>query len=170
MEYLLPKYDNGDFLHTEEECRDIHKRVYPGLSWEQFKKNIQMQPVYQLQGMCLLIRKMHEKFGITPDKVDFSPREKEFRIEAMQEELDEYKDSTTKADELDALVDLVVFALGTAERQGMLHVFEEAFTRVMVANMMKELGPNQKRGQFQLDLVKPEGFKPAYLNDLVGEE
>ena len=113
------------------------------------------------------IIKMHDKFKIAHDDITFSEREKKFRIEAMQEELDEYRDANTFEDELDALVDLVVFTLGTAERQGMAGVFEEAFKRVMVANNAKELGPNQKRGSFELDLQKPEGWQPADLSDLL---
>ena len=108
--------------------------------------------------MLKKIKDMHTQFGITFEQVKFQSEEKAFRIVAMQEELDEYKDATTPADELDALVDLVVFALGTAERQGYLAVFEEAFNRVMQANMQKEIGTNQKRGSFKLDLVKPEGW------------
>jgi len=120
--------------------------------------------------MLNLVKQMHQKFGITSDKVKFSDEEKKFRICAMQEELDEYKEATSKEDELDALVDLVVFALGTAERQGMLEVFDEAFYRVMIANCKKEIGTNQKRGLFQLDLVKPKGWTAPDLKDLVEEK
>jgi hypothetical protein len=120
--------------------------------------------------MINLIKQMHRKFGITSEQVKFSDEEKKFRICAMQEELDEYKEATSKEDELDALVDLVVFALGTAERQGMLEVFTEAYQRVMVANCQKEIGQNQKRGSFQLDLVKPKGWTAPDLSDLVKEE
>lgn len=114
-----------------------------------------------------LIKQMHTKFGITSEQVPFSKTEKEFRICAMREEIDEYIESETKEDELDAIVDLVVFALGTLERQGMLEVFDEAFKRVMIANCKKEIGQNQKRGSFQLDLVKPEGWTAPDLSDLV---
>jgi predicted HAD superfamily Cof-like phosphohydrolase len=114
-----------------------------------------------------LVKMMHTKFGITSEEVPFSEEEKKFRICAMQEELDEYKEAETKEDQLDALVDLVVFAMGTAERQGMLEVFDEAFKRVMLANCKKEIGQNQKRGSFQLDLVKPEGWTAPDLSDLV---
>lgn len=112
-----------------------------------------------------LVRTMHIRFGI--DKVPFSPAEKQFRITAMQEELDEYAEATTPHDELDALVDLIVFALGTVDRQQWTTVFDEAFNRVMQANLNKQLGPNTKRGSFQLDLVKPEGWQPPTLEDLV---
>lgn len=114
-----------------------------------------------------LVEKMHEKFGITSNQVAFSKEEKEFRIAAMREEIDEYIESETKEDELDAIVDLIVFALGTLERSGMISAFEEAFKRVMEANMKKELGANQKRGSFQLDLKKPEGWAAPDLSDLV---
>ena len=117
--------------------------------------------------MLKLVQAMHLKFGITSHRVAFSEEEKKFRICAMQEELDEYKDAKTKEDELDALVDLVVFALGTAERQGFIKVFDEAFKRVMNANIQKQLGTNEKRGSFQLDLVKPMGWKAPNLTDLV---
>ena len=116
-----------------------------------------------------LVKQMHIKFGITSEEVPFSEEEKKFRICAMQEELDEYKEAETKEDQLDAIVDLVVFALGTLERQGMLEVFDEAFKRVMIANCKKEIGKNQKRGSFQLDLVKPEGWNAPDLSDLVNK-
>ena len=113
------------------------------------------------------IKEMHSKFGITSNQVGFSSQEKTFRVMAMEEEIQEFEDASAKEDELDALVDLVVFALGTAERQGLLGVFEQAFNRVMDANMKKEIGQNQKRGSFKLDLVKPEGWVAPDLKDLV---
>ena len=122
---------------------------------------------YRMGNFTRLIKKMHKKFGIECEKIHFSTEEKRFRICAMQEELNEYKEANTPVDELDALVDLVVFAIGTAERQGMLDVFEEAYGRVMRANVSKEVGANKKRGSFALDLVKPEGWEAADLSDLV---
>lgn len=116
-----------------------------------------------------MAKQLHIKFGITNEQLAFSAGEKKFRIACMQEELDEYVEATTRADELDALVDLAVFLLGTAERQGMLDVFEEAWKRVHKANMAKELGPNEKRENFSVDLFKPEGWEAPELGDLVGE-
>ena len=113
------------------------------------------------------IRQMHEQFGITHADASFRSEERLFRIGAMLEELSEFTTSKTKEDELDALVDLVVFALGTAERMGYADVFEEAFNRVMVSNMSKTLGANTKRGSFKIDLVKGPAFKPATLTDLI---
>lgn len=115
-----------------------------------------------------LIKQMHTKFGINHEaKPEFTAEEKNFRYLAMLEEVNEYKDASTKEDELDALVDLTVFALGTAERQGYLPVFEKAFELVMQANLKKELGQNgEKRAGFKLDLVKPEGWTAPDLSKL----
>lgn len=113
---------------------------------------------------------MHEKFKITSEEVKFSEQEKKFRICAMQEELDEYSNATDSEEEFDALIDLVVFALGTAERQGWLDIFAEGFSRVMIANMQKEIGQNQKRGSFQLDLVKPKDWKAPDHSDLINKK
>ncbi len=117
--------------------------------------------------MVRSIARMHLKFGITSRHMKWTDEEKDFRIVAMQEELDEYMDAKTKEDELDALLDLVIFAMGTAERQGMLEVFEEGFMRVMRANCNKTVGKNAKRGNFQIDLVKPEHWKAPVLTDLI---
>ena len=117
--------------------------------------------------MLTRIKQMHMKFKITHMNVAFTPKEKEFRICAMQEELDEYKEAKTAEEELDALVDLVVFAFGTAERQGWISIFEHAYHRVMNANMKKEIGTNTKRGSFKIDLVKPKGWKAPNHSDLI---
>jgi predicted HAD superfamily Cof-like phosphohydrolase len=114
------------------------------------------------------LQRMHQHFGIDRSEVDtFSPEEKAFRVSAMLEEIGEFLTATSHHDQLDALVDLIVFAFGTVERAGYAEVFGEAFTRVMDSNMTKFVGPNQKRGSFALDLRKPDDFKPADLTDLV---
>ena len=118
--------------------------------------------------MFVKIEDMHTKFGITnSDMPTFSQEEKTFRIAAMLEEVEEYACAETIDDELDAIIDLIVFALGTLERQGLFPVAEEAFNRVMVANCNKELGPNTKRGSFSLDLVKPERWTAPQFRDLL---
>jgi len=118
------------------------------------------------------IAEFHTKFGL---QYDGSPRVLEpelrgFRIKFMQEELVEYAVSHTKADELDALVDLVYVALGTAYMQGF--DFQAAWDRVHAANMAKvraESADQSKRSS-AFDVVKPEGWVAPDLTDLVGEE
>jgi len=107
-----------------------------------------------------LVRAMHEKFGLenTKGSVHLTKEEKEFRSAAMLEELNEYIAADTLVDQYDALLDLIVFAVGTLERHGFPLL--AGFEKVMEANMAKELGQNgEKRGGFKRDLVKPEGWK-----------
>ena len=109
---------------------------------------------------------MHEQFGITNRDVPSGTKERMFRYEAFLEEAKEYLEATSDEARLDALVDLVVFALGAAEREGYLPLWDVAYRRVMEANLNKTLGPNTKRGSYKLDLIKPEGWEPADLSDL----
>ena len=93
--------------------------------------------------------------------------ERSFRIKALQEELIEYANAKTIEDEIDALVDLVVFAMGTAERMGV--IWELHWEEVMRANMKKELcktAEKSKRG-FKLDLCKPENWTPPNHTKLI---
>jgi len=106
-----------------------------------------------------LVKAMHEKFGLANDGKPWhlEPHEKAFRVKALQEELDEYNLANTLVDEYDALLDLIVFAVGTLDRQGLPLL--EGFEKVMKANMAKEVGQNgEKRGGFKRDLVKPKGW------------
>jgi predicted HAD superfamily Cof-like phosphohydrolase len=106
-----------------------------------------------------LVKAMHQKFGLenTTGPNHLSKEEKEFRSDAMLEELNEYIAADTLVDQYDALLDLIVFAVGTLERHGFPLL--AGFEKVMEANMTKELGQNgEKRGGFKRDLVKPEGW------------
>lgn len=107
-----------------------------------------------------LVKAMHEQFGLenTTGPTYLESEEKDFRISALQEELNEYSSATNLVDEYDALLDLIVFAVGTLERQGF--PLMEGFEIVMAANMAKTVGSNgNKRGGFKRDLVKPAGWQ-----------
>ena len=87
------------------------------------------------------------------------------RIRHMIEEIREYDKATTVEDELDALVDIVYLAVGTACMQGL--DFDEAFKRVHHANMRKVRPEgNNWDGDLKSGIVKPEGWKPPNLLDL----
>lgn len=109
-----------------------------------------------------LVKRQHRRFGIAYDSAPrhLSVDEKRFRFACFSEEALEYLLADTLEDEYDALLDLIVFALGTLERQGLPL---DGLAAVIDANMKKELGPNGKRGGFELDLRKPEGWRPADL-------
>ena len=190
------------------------------------------------------IQDMHKKFKITGEGKSYDEYAHRFCVAAMHEELKEFVDAKDPVNQLDAVADLYIFALGTADRVGIGYdfikfvcnrlkdksfklpyqpvdfivevieqdieeydtcgytfdpifrfrdvislvtsilslayrmgyyrlcetdttVFHEAFNLIMDSNMKKELGSNRKRGGYGLDLVKPEGWKPADLDDLI---
>jgi predicted HAD superfamily Cof-like phosphohydrolase len=117
------------------------------------------------------IKEFHEKFGLDyqgpPRQLDLELRV--FRKDFMKEELTEYCQSDDLHGQLDALVDLVYVALGTAYMQGF--DFNEAWRRVHEANMKKvraDRADQSKRGS-TFDVVKPPGWTAPDLRDLVGE-
>jgi predicted HAD superfamily Cof-like phosphohydrolase len=109
------------------------------------------------------VQQMYEKFdmhipGDTPHFIDRETRA--FRVKAMKEEIEELSMAYLTNDLpgiADALVDLVIFAMGTA----VLHdlPWEHIFTRVMTANMLKVPGPGIKERGSGPDLLKPPGWK-----------
>lgn len=116
----------------------------------------------------------HEKFGleynggprILPDDLA------QYRMGFLGEELREYMDGWAIGDQeemFDGLIDLVYVALGTAYLHGF--DFNEGWNRVHEANMQKIRALKEEdstRGS-TYDVVKPEGWQPASLKDLVDE-
>lgn len=113
------------------------------------------------------IAKMHTKFGFNETARKMNKKQlKEllkFRIKFLDEELDELKKAEKENDPeevVDALIDLIVVAIGT------LDIFDvdsqQAWNRVHDKNMQKERGANSTRpNKFGFpDLVKPEGWSP----------
>jgi predicted HAD superfamily Cof-like phosphohydrolase len=136
------------------------------------------------------IAAFHKKFELEPttDPGHRLPDDLlKFRINCLKEEVQEYCDAVgyevhnpggesfstvdperfDAAAAFDALIDLVVFAMGTAY----LHKFpwDEGWQRVFDANMKKvraEKASDSKRGS-AYDVVKPEGWRPPDLKDLL---
>lgn len=103
---------------------------------------------------------MHTKFGLdyNGEPRHLSYEEKAFRIAAMQEELNEFAEADDLVGQYDALIDLLVFCVGTMDRMGF--PLQEGFNTVMSCNLAKNVGQNgTKRGGFKADLVKPEGWQ-----------
>jgi len=98
---------------------------------------------------------------------------KDFRIDFLQEELDEYKKCSDEGNlegQFDALVDLAVVLFGTSLLHGF--PFEAGWVRVMHANNQKvrvEKASDSKRKSL-FDLVKPEGWQSPDLRDLIGAD
>lgn len=105
------------------------------------------------------IAEMHHKFGVKEAVADFN-KEKlakflEFRINFLQEELDEMKTAKNADDIVDALIDLCVVAIGTLDAFNINSY--QAWNNVHQANMTKEVGINESRpNKLGLpDLIKP---------------
>jgi len=87
------------------------------------------------------------------------------RCKMLIEEIFEYMSADNRADELDALIDLSIFALDTAFIMGISSdKLEEAIGRVVEANSQKIVC---KTDRCDYDLIKPKGWTPPNLRDLV---
>ena len=111
------------------------------------------------------IAAMHAKFGVNKTAATLSGDQLrtylKFRIDMVQEEVTELKEAFNVSDAegvVDALIDAIVFALGTLDVFGVDTA--KAWTAVMDANMAKEPGIKAGRpNPFGFpDLIKPEGW------------
>jgi predicted HAD superfamily Cof-like phosphohydrolase len=117
----------------------------------------------------------HKKFKFEKnDKVDIPDNNElvNFRTSFLVEELSEYTQAITKKDAagaLDALVDIVYIALGTAWLFNL--PFEKAWQEVQKANMNKirTKSKSKKRGT-SFDVVKPKGWRPPDIEQIIDEE
>lgn len=105
------------------------------------------------------IAEMHRKYGVKEAVANFD-KEKfqkflEFRINFLQEELDELKAAQNADDVVDALIDLCVVAIGTLDAYNVNSYL--AWDQVHTANMAKEVGIKASRpNPLGLpDLIKP---------------
>jgi len=118
------------------------------------------------------VKAMQAKFGIGYDGPprELPADEREFRLGAFEEEINEYKAAVTEgnlAKQIDALSDLIIFAVGAAAQHGVN--IDQVNSRVMCANMMKELvqtADDSKRG-YKSDLIKPPEWREPYIDDLL---
>jgi hypothetical protein len=114
------------------------------------------------------IAAFHKKFGF--GNVLMTKTFLAFRLRFLFEELMECVDSAdngSAGDLVDGLIDLMVVAAGTLDIAGVNG--QEAWDRVMAANMAKERGANASRpGSNGADLVKPPGWTAPYHYDNAG--
>ena len=121
------------------------------------------------------INRFHRKFGFKKTDKPSIPDDPElvnFRTSFLIEELAEYTNAITqknKAEVLDALVDIVYIALGTAWLFNL--PFEKAWKEVQRANMEKIRAKDTtgKRGT-KFDVIKPKNWKPPNIERIVEEE
>ena len=118
---------------------------------------------------------MHAKYGVhrwvknNPDKLK---KYLEFRINFLQEELDETQRAAFIYEDpeeiVDGLIDLCVVAIGTLDAFGV--DANAAWDQVLKANMAKEVGvkPERPNPLGLPDLMKPEGWEPPSHEDNTG--
>jgi predicted HAD superfamily Cof-like phosphohydrolase len=118
------------------------------------------------------IKNMHLHYNVHQviDKMDEATLKKflAFRINFLEEELNELKAAKTAEDAVDALIDLCVVAIGTLD--GFAVDSHKAWNEVLRANMNKEVGIKASRpNPLKLpDLIKPEGWKAPNHNGNYG--
>lgn len=86
--------------------------------------------------------------------------ELQWLVGVLKEEADELQDSSTVVDQVDALVDCAIFALGGLYRLGLNNgQARDCFLAVMDANFDKKSGQKSSRVfEGVSDAVKPEGW------------
>ena len=121
------------------------------------------------------IHDMHTKFGVNKvvdTLTDAQLRDYlKFRLDMVQEEVNEAHEAYAKKDAdgvVDALIDAIVFAIGTLDAFNVDAY--EAWARVHAANMAKEPGvkPGRPNKYGFPDLIKPEGWTAPTHEDNVG--
>lgn len=121
-----------------------------------------MIELYQDKPFWLDLYEMHDKFKFH-EAIGTMDAEKlkkmlVFRLNFLQEELDEAKDAKSAEDVVDAMIDLCVVAIGTLDAFDV--DTQEAWNRVHQANMAKERGikPERPNPLGLPDLIKPAGW------------
>ena len=104
------------------------------------------------------IEEFHKKFGLERRKgIEKNKDLVDFRIKFLEEELEEFIDAVRTVDDvkaLDALVDIVYVAIGTAYLFD--YPFHFGWNEVQKANMLKV---RKESARSKFDVTKPEGWK-----------
>jgi len=125
--------------------------------------------------LILDIDRFHKKFSFKKNNKIGIPDDAElvnFRTSFLMEELAEYTNAIVKKDTakaLDALVDIVYIALGTAWLFNL--PFDKAWKEIQAANMKKVRAKDKtgKRGT-KFDVIKPKEFKEPNIERIIEEE
>jgi len=104
------------------------------------------------------------KFDIFPSPRSLDKERKDWAIRALNEEVREFQEATRLKDEVDALIDLIYFALGRLVEMGLSdEAIIECWRLVHEANLRKLRGSVLKRGH-SVDAVKPDGWQTPDLS------
>jgi len=112
-----------------------------------------LHEVYNFNQVLLGIRRL------APKRLD--PAEARWLDMALQEELDELRASNSIEEDVDALIDLIYFAIGGLVRLGLSELqARKAFLAIHRVNMMKKAGvkPTRPQNGDVADAIKPDGL------------
>lgn len=102
-----------------------------------------------------------------------SKEQKELRMKLLREEVDELEHALEYSDSietLDAIVDILYIALGTAQEAGVLDKLEEAWKLVHENNLTKLDSDGKVHKNEFGKVIKPKGYKPVDLSVLWTQE
>lgn len=103
-----------------------------------------------------------------PETIECIPKDvKDLSLIQLREEISEFEASTTRTEQIDAIVDLVYFAYGVLYKMGLTEKqFSKISTLVHTANMTKAAGKKANRGYegTAQDAVKPVDFVPPEIS------
>ncbi len=91
--------------------------------------------------LAQLVKNTYTKYNINFEKnIIFTNEEHKFRVSCLKEEWNEYLESITREDSLDALVDLLYFVFGTIERQVGIEnfIFKEVYTDALINDIINK--------------------------------
>ena len=110
----------------------------------------------------LNVREFHQKFGQpVQDKPVFLSKERaKIRSKWMYEEIDEFVEAADIVEQVDAMIDLIYFALGTMVEIGVTP--DAVFNIVHEANMSKLWDDGKPHYNADGKTVKPENWKTPY--------
>jgi hypothetical protein len=118
--------------------------------------------LYNDKPWALDIYEMHDKFGFHESVREMDVEKLKlmlkFRLDFIQEELNEAKSAESAEDIVDALIDICVVAIGTMDLYAVDS--QHAWEQVHNANMAKQRGikPERPNPLGLPDLIKPEGW------------
>jgi hypothetical protein len=104
-----------------------------------------------------------------PEQVELNNDTLQFRADLIEEELNELRAAKTPVDTLDAVVDIIYLAIGTAVKFGLSDKLERAFKLVHENNMSKRQSDGSVLRNEAGKVMKPDGFKPVDLSVLWGK-
>lgn len=121
-----------------------------------------IKDVYEFNEKIIGIEKPKELKNLTRERLLFA-------LTAMYEELYEFTEACNTdniGEALDAIIDLIYFAIGRAYELGITEEqFKKCWNLVQQKNMSKKRGI-KNRGT-DCDAIKPEGWKAADLNEVL---